>query len=79
MCHHQEPPDRTRPRRSRWLAAAAVTAAAAMNRRLAEVATAHRVGVRLRWRRSRELDDATALIVELLSKTPDLRSDDEPW
>lgn len=30
MCHHQEPPDRTRPRRSRWLAAAAVTAAAAI-------------------------------------------------
>lgn len=48
-----------------------------MNRRLAEVATAHRVGVRLRWRRSRELDDATARMVELLSKTPDLRSDDE--
>ena len=48
-----------------------------MNRRLGAVATAHRVGVRLRWRRSRELDDATARMVELLSKTPDLRSDDE--
>ena len=48
-----------------------------MNRRLGAVATAHHVGVRLRWRRSRELDDATARLVELLAKQPDLRSEDE--
>ena len=48
-----------------------------MNRRLGEVTTAHRVGVRLRWRRSRELDDATKRMVELLAKRPDLRTPDE--
>ena len=48
-----------------------------VNRRLGEVTTAHRVGVRLRWRRSRELDDATARMVELLSKRPDVRTEDE--
>ena len=48
-----------------------------MNRCLGAVATAHHVGVRLRWRRSRELDDATARLVELLAKQPDLRTEDE--
>ena len=48
-----------------------------MNRRLGEVTTAHRVGVRLRWRRSREIDDATARMVELLANSPDLRTEDE--
>ena len=48
-----------------------------MNQRLGEVATAHRVGVRLRWRRSRELDEPTCRMVELLAKRPDLRTDDE--
>lgn len=48
-----------------------------MNARLGAVATAHRVGVRLRWRRSGELDDATARIVELLAKKPDVRTEDE--
>ena len=48
-----------------------------MNRRLGTVATAHRVGVRLRWRRSRELDEATARMVELLAKKPDVRTDGE--
>ena len=48
-----------------------------MNQRLGAVATAHRVGVRLRWRRSGELDGATAHMVELLAKTPDVRTDDE--
>ena len=48
-----------------------------MNLRLGAVATAHRVGVRLRWRRSRELDEATARMVELLAKTPDVRTGGE--
>ena len=48
-----------------------------MNARLGAVSTAHRVGVRLRWRRSGELDDATARMVELLAKKPDLRTEDE--
>ena len=48
-----------------------------MNRRLGAVATAHRVGVRLRWRRSRELDEVTARMVELLAKKPDVRTDGE--
>ena len=48
-----------------------------MNGRLGAVATAHRVGVRLRWRRSRELDEATERMVELLAKKPDVRSGDE--
>ncbi|WP_419862701.1 TIGR02680 family protein [Candidatus Poriferisodalis sp.] len=47
------------------------------NERLATVSTAHRVGVRLRWRRSPELDDSTARMVELLAKPPDLRTPDE--
>ena len=44
-----------------------------MNKRLASVTTAHEVGVRLRWRRSPELDAATARMVELLATRPDLR------
>ena len=48
-----------------------------MNRRLASVATAHDVGVRLRWRRSRELDAATARMVELLATLPDLRLEED--
>ena len=48
-----------------------------MNTRLGAVSTAHRVGVRLRWRRSGELDDATARMVELLAKKPDLRTEEE--
>ena len=48
-----------------------------MNRRLASVATAHEVGVRLRWRRSPELDAPTARLVELLVTRPDLRLEDD--
>ena len=48
-----------------------------MNLRLGAVATAHHVGVKLRWRRSRELDEATARLVELLAKKPDLRTEEE--
>ena len=48
-----------------------------MNRRLASVATAHDVGVRLRWRRSPELDAATARMVELLATRPDLRLEED--
>ena len=48
-----------------------------MNQRLSTVTTAHRVGVRLRWRRSPELDQATARMVDLLATLPDLRTDDD--
>ena len=48
-----------------------------INQRLGAVTTAHRVGVRLRWRRSRELDDATRRMVELLAKRPDVRTPDQ--
>ena len=48
-----------------------------MNGRLASVATAHEVGVRLRWRRSPELDAPTARMVELLATRPDLRLEDD--
>ena len=48
-----------------------------MNHRLETVTTAHRVGVRLRWRRSPELDPATARMVDLLATLPDLRTDDD--
>ncbi|WP_428121676.1 TIGR02680 family protein [Candidatus Poriferisodalis sp.] len=47
------------------------------NERLRSVATAHRVGVRLRWRRSPELDASTKHMVKLLAKPPDLRTPDE--
>ncbi|MDE0288128.1 MAG: hypothetical protein OXM88_06050 [bacterium] len=48
-----------------------------MNTRLRPVTTAHQVGVRLRWRRSPELDQTTARMVDLLSKRPDLRTEEE--
>lgn len=48
-----------------------------MNQRLATVTTAHQVGVRLRWRRSPELDQATTRMVDLLATLPDLRTDDD--
>ena len=48
-----------------------------MNERLRPVTTAHQVGVRLRWRRSPELDETTARMVDLLSKRPDLRTEEE--
>ena len=48
-----------------------------MNQRLGTVTTAHLVGVRLRWRRSPELDPATARMVDLLATLPDLRTDDD--
>ena len=48
-----------------------------MNRHLGTVTTAHDVGVKLRWRRSPELDQDTARLVDLLSMTPDLRTDDQ--
>ncbi len=48
-----------------------------MNERLRPVTTAHEVGVRLRWRRSPELEDTTARMVDLLSKRPDLRTEEE--
>ena len=48
-----------------------------MNKRLRPVTTAHQVGVRLRWRRSPELDRTTARMVDLLSKRPDLRTEEE--
>jgi len=48
-----------------------------MNQRLGTVTTAHRVGVRLRWRRSPELDQATARMVDLLATLPDLRTEDD--
>ena len=48
-----------------------------MNERLDAVTTAHDVGVRLRWRRSRELDPATDGMIDLLTKLPDLRTEDD--
>ena len=48
-----------------------------MNERLSSVATAHDVGVRLRWRLSLELDPSTARMVDLLAKRPDLRLPDD--
>ena len=48
-----------------------------MNQRLETVTTAHQVGVGLRWRRSPELDPATARMVDLLATLPDLRTDDD--
>ena len=48
-----------------------------MNERLGAVQTAHRVGVQLRWRRSPEIDEATARLVDRLAKLPDLRTDDD--
>ena len=48
-----------------------------MNDRLDAVTTAHDVGVRLRWRRSRELAPATDGMIDLLTKLPDLRTEDD--
>ncbi len=48
-----------------------------MNARLNSVTSTHGIGVRLRWRRSPELDEATAQTVDILGKPPDLRSEDE--
>ena len=48
-----------------------------MNQRLDTVATAHEVGVRLRWRRSPELDPTTARMVDLLATRPDLRLEED--
>ena len=48
-----------------------------MNQRLGTVATAHEVGVRLRWRRSPELDPTTARMVDLLATRPDLRLEED--
>ena len=48
-----------------------------MNERLGAVRTAHDVGVRLRWRRSGELDPATDRMIDLLAKLPDLRTEDD--
>ena len=50
---------------------------ALMNRRLDTVTTAHKVGVRLRWRRRQDLDSHTARLMQLLAKVPDLRSEDD--
>ena len=48
-----------------------------MNGRLATVATAHDVGVELRWLRSPELDAPTARMVQLLATRPDLRLEED--
>ena len=48
-----------------------------MNERLGTVSTAHDVGVRLRWRRAGELDPATNSMIDLLTKLPDLRNEDD--
>lgn len=48
-----------------------------MNERLGAVKTAHDVGVRLRWRRSGELDPATNSMIDLLTRLPDLRTEDD--
>ena len=48
-----------------------------MNKRLDPVTTAHRVGVRLRWRRSPGLDHPTGRMMDLFAKVPDLRTEEE--
>ncbi|MDE2754488.1 MAG: TIGR02680 family protein [Gemmatimonadota bacterium] len=48
-----------------------------MNERLGAVKTAHDVEVRLRWRRSGELDPATNSMIDLLTRLPDLRTEDD--
>ena len=48
-----------------------------MNKRLDPVTTAHRVGVRLRWRRSPGLGHATARMVDLFARLPDLRTEEQ--
>ena len=48
-----------------------------MNDRLGSVTSSHGIGVRLRWRQSRELEPAVAETVNILGKRPDLRTDAE--
>ena len=48
-----------------------------MNERLGTVRTAHEVGVRLRWRRSGELDPAMDSMIDLLTKLPELRTEQD--
>lgn len=48
-----------------------------MNARLSTVTTSHDIGVRVRWRRSIELDEPTTRLVELLATLPDLRTADD--
>jgi hypothetical protein len=48
-----------------------------MNQRLETIATAHGIGVRLRWRRRDNLDPSLAATVALLGKLPDLRTPEE--
>ena len=55
----------------------AATLVERMNDRLGAVRTAHDVGVRLRWRRAAQLDSSTDRMIDLLTKLPDLRTDDE--
>lgn len=50
---------------------------ALMNQRLSQVTTAHGIGVRLTWRRRRDLDDPDLdRMIELLATPPDLRDAD---
>ena len=48
-----------------------------MNTRLGKIATAHGIGVRLRWRHDPELEPGMQRMIELLSRVPDLRTDDD--
>ena len=48
-----------------------------MNTRLGVIATAHGIGVRLRWRHDPELEPGMQRMIELLSRVPDLRTDDD--
>jgi uncharacterized protein (TIGR02680 family) len=48
-----------------------------MNDRLKSVTTSHGIGVRLRWRRSKELQTSVKETVEILAKQPDLRTEAE--
>ncbi|HVC30930.1 MAG TPA: TIGR02680 family protein [Steroidobacteraceae bacterium] len=48
-----------------------------MNERLSAITTSHGIGVRLRWRRREDLDPALAETIDLLAKTPDLRTTEE--
>lgn len=48
-----------------------------MNERLSAIATSHGIGVRLRWRRRDDLDPALTETIDLLAKTPDLRTGEE--
>ncbi len=48
-----------------------------MNDRLGSVTSTHGIGVRLRWRQSRDLEPAVAETVNILGKRPDLRSETE--